>query len=163
MKNYLIELKWALLFVIMMLTWMWMEKVAGLHDIHINKHAIYTNFVAIPAIAIYVLALLDKRKNFYHGAMTFRQGFRTGLIITLIVTLFSPLMQYVTSTWITPDYFSNVISFAVSQGEMSQQEAQEYFNLKNYILQSFIGSFVMGLVTTLIVALLVKRGRKFSH
>jgi hypothetical protein len=40
------------------------EKGLGLHSRHIDKHMIYTNFYAIP-VGVYVLALLDKRKNYY--------------------------------------------------------------------------------------------------
>jgi hypothetical protein len=107
----------------MMLLWMVMERIVGLHDVHIDKHPIYTNFVAIPAIIVYVLALLDKRKNFYDGKMTYMQGFISGIIISIIVTIFSPLTQYITSTIITPDYFANVINYSVSQGMMTQTEA----------------------------------------
>ena len=70
MSKYKIELKWGIIFTLMMLVWMVLEKIAGLHDEHIDKHAIYTNFVAIPAIIVYVLALLDKRKGYYNGTMT---------------------------------------------------------------------------------------------
>ncbi len=85
---------------------MLLERLTGLHSNHIDKHAIFTNFIAIPAIAIYVFALLDKRKNFYQGTMTYKQGFVTGFFITLIVTVFSIATQYITSTIISPDYFS---------------------------------------------------------
>jgi hypothetical protein len=113
MKKIKIEIKWAIIFVVMTLIWMVLEKLVGLHDEHIDKHPIYTNFIAIPAIAIYVFALLDKRKNFYKGAMTYKQGFITGLIITAIVTVLSPLTQYITSTIITPEYFPNMINYSV--------------------------------------------------
>ncbi len=86
MKAIRIEIKRALLFVIMDLLWMAQERAVGLHDQHIDKHPIYTNFIAIPAIIIYLLALLDKRKNFYNGVMTYKQGFLTGLIITAFIT-----------------------------------------------------------------------------
>jgi len=47
MKNYKIEFKWAVIFTLMMLLWMYIEKLAGLHDENINLHPIYSNFVAI--------------------------------------------------------------------------------------------------------------------
>jgi Protein of unknown function (DUF4199) len=84
------ELNWALKFTAMMLLWMVLEKLSGLHDRHIDRHAIFSNFVAIPAITIYVLALLDKRKTDYHGMMTYKQGLVSGLIITAIVTILTP-------------------------------------------------------------------------
>ncbi|MBK9333359.1 MAG: DUF4199 domain-containing protein [Ignavibacteria bacterium] len=156
MKNLKIEFKWAVIFMIMMLLWMLIEKLAGLHDENIVKHAIYTNLVAIPAVAVYVLALLDKKNNFYDGNMSYMQGFKTGLIITVIVTIVSPLTQYITSTFITPDYFSNVTEFAVKEGKMTKEEALNFFNLKSYIMQGLIGAVVMGIITSAIVAYFIR-------
>jgi len=157
MKKIKIEIKCAIIFVVMTLIWMFLEKLAGLHDEHIDKHSIYTNFIAIPAIAIYVFALLDKRKNFYKGAMTYKQGFISGLIITAIVTVLSPLTQYITSTIITPEYFPNMIRYSVETGKMTQQAAEDYFNLKNYLVEIVIGTPVMGVMTTAIVAIFTRK------
>lgn len=160
MKQYNIEIKWAIAFVLMTLVWMLLERLSGLHHQHIDKHEIYTNFIALPAIAIYVFALLDKRKNFYGGTMSYKQGFISGLIITLIVTAFSPLTQYITTTIIAPQYFPNVIKYAVDAQKMTQQEANDFFNLKNFIVQGLIGAPIMGLVTTAIVAIFTRKTNK---
>lgn len=157
LKNFKTEIKWAVIFVIAALVWMLLERVAGLHDTHIDKHAVYTNFFAIPAIAVYVLALLDKRKSDYGGVMNYKQGFLSGLIITAIVTVLSPLTQLITSTVITPEYFSNIIEYSVQQGEMTRQAAEEYFNLRSYIVQGLIGAPVMGVMTTAVVAFFTKK------
>lgn len=157
MNKIKIEIKWALIFVGMSLLWMLLEKLVGLHSTHIDKHMYFTNLVAIPAILIYVFALIDKKKNAYEGHMTFKQGFISGLIITAIVALFSPLTQWITSTLITPEYFPNVIAYSVESGyHKSLEEAEAYFNLKNYIMQSFIGAIVMGILTSAIVAFFVR-------
>ena len=156
MKDRKIEIKWGILFVLIGLIWMVFEKAMGWHDVHIDKHATYTNFIAPIAIAIYVFALLDKKRNFYGGKMTYKQGFIAGLIVTLVVVILSPLSQYITSTYITPDYFQNVIDYSVSSGQMEQQAAEEYFNLKSYILQSVIGAAIMGVLTSALVAIFVR-------
>ena len=157
MKNIKIEIKWAIIFALMTLLWMVLERSVGLHDTQIDKHAVYTNFIAIPAISVYVFALLDKRKNFYHGKMTYLQGFICGLIITLFVTVLSPLTQYITSTIITPDYFENAIAYGVSTGKITPEAAEDYFNLENYIIQGLIGAPFMGLITTALVAIFTKK------
>ena len=157
MKSLRFEIKWAIIFVVMSLAWMLFERMMGWHDEHIDKHATYTNFVAIPAIAVYVLALLDKRKNHYGGHMSYAQGFMSGLAITVFVTLLSPLTQYITSAFITPQYFPNAIKHAVSTNAMTQDAAEKYFNLKSYIIQGLIGAPVMGLATTLIVAIFTRK------
>lgn len=157
MKKYTHEIKWALYFALMMLVWMVLERMAGLHDEHIDKHPLITNFVAIPAIAMYVFALRQKREKAYGGHMTYMQGFMSGLIMTLVITILSPLTQYITSTIITPDYFSNAINYAVAEGKMSQADAEDFFSLSNYLKQTILFTPVMGIVTTAIVALFVKR------
>jgi hypothetical protein len=159
MKQYKIELKWALIFVAMMLGWMVLERLVGLHDQHIHLHPVFTNLIAIPAILIYVLALLNKRERHFNGYMNYSQGFITGLVITLFVTVLAPLVQIITSTLITPDYFANVISYSVREGKMSQMEAEAYFNLKSYIIQVLIGTPAMGIVTAAIVALFTRKKR----
>ena len=157
MNKYKIEVKWASAFVIMQLLWMLFEKLMGLHSQNIDKHPIYTNLVAIPSIAIYMFALLDKRKNYFQGTMTYKEGFITGVIITFIVTLFSPLTQLIVSNIITPEYFPNVIKHSVNTGLMTEVEALKFFNLKSYIKQAVIGTPIMGMITTLIIAFLTKK------
>lgn len=157
LRNRTIEMKWAFFFIMMMLLWMVMEKLVGLHDVYIDQHAVYTNFVAIPAILIYFFALRDKRETFYKGKMTYTQGLVSGLIITAIVTVITPALQFVTSTFITPEYFQNASEYAVSQGMMSAEQAAEYFNTNSYIIQASIGAPIMGIMTSLIVAGFTKK------
>lgn len=156
MKNLKTEIKWAITFSLVMMAWMLMEKSLGWHDEKIADHAKLTTFFAIPAIAVYVFALIDKKKNDLNGYMTYRQGLISGLWITLFVAILSPLVQYIISQWITPDYFANVIAHSVSTGELTQEEAESYFNLKSYMIQSLIGAALMGVITSLIVAFFVR-------
>lgn len=157
MTNFKIEIKWALIFAAMTLGWMMLERLVGLHSTHIDKHLLYSNLIAIPAIAVYVFALLDKRKNYYQGKMTYQQGFMSGLVISLLVMVLSPITQVITSLVIAPDYFANVIQYSVSTGKMTQTEAADYFNLKSYIIQGLAGAPVMGIVTSAIVAFFTKK------
>lgn len=157
MNSIKIEIKWAFIFIGMSLLWMLLEKLLGLHSTHIDKHMYLTNLFAIPAILVYVLALKDKKKYYYQGQMSYKQGFVSGLIVTLIITLFAPLTQWITSTIITPEYFPNVIAHSVETGyHSSLEEAEAYFNLKNYMFQSVIGSLIMGVVTAAVVAIFVR-------
>lgn len=157
MKNRIIEIKWAIIFVLMTLAWMVFEKLSGFHGAKIDQHYLITNFIAIPAIAIYVFAFLDKRKNFFGGIMNYSQGFISGVFITLIVTVLSPVTQAITSLIITPEFFPNMITYSVESGKMSQLEAEDYFNLKSYIIQGLVGAPVMGLITTAIVAIFTRK------
>jgi hypothetical protein len=57
MKNFSIELKWGIIFIISGILWAWLEVVFGLHDVYIAQHPLYTNFFGIIAVVIYILAL----------------------------------------------------------------------------------------------------------
>ena len=157
LKQISIEIKWAVIFIIMTLLWMLLERLVGLHDVYIDKHPIFTNIIAIPAIAVYVLALRNKRKSYYNGKMTYMQGFISGLIITFIVTVLSPVTQIITSYVITPHYFSNVINYSVKNGLMNQEAAEAYFNIKSYIIQGLMGASIMGTITAAIVAIFARK------
>jgi hypothetical protein len=157
MSKYKIELKWALVFFVMVILWMIGEKLSGLHDTHLDKHMIYTNFIALPSIIVYLLALRDKRRNFYQGKMTYGQGFISGLIITAIYTILSPLSQYITSVYITPEYFTNVITYVVDHEMMTLEDAEAQFNLRNYIFQGLLFAPVMGIITSAIVAIFTRK------
>jgi hypothetical protein len=157
MKKYSIEIKWGIIFTIVSLLWMYLEKLTGLHSEHIDQHPIYTNFFSIVAITIYVLALIDKRKNALGGTMNWSQGFMTGFLITVVVTILSPVVQIISHNVISPEYFPNLITLAVETGEQTQEQAEDYFNLNNYILMSTVFAFVVGIITSAIVAIFTRK------
>lgn len=164
MKKWKIEIKWALIFIASLMAWMFLERLVGLHDKHLDKHQYLTLLYSIIAVSIYVFALNDKRRHFYNGTMSYLQGFLSGLVITSIVTVFSPLTQWVISNVITPDYFKNVIEYSLTTGyHKSRSDALAQFNYKSYAIQSTIGALVMGLVTTAVVAIFKrKKGTKVT-
>ncbi len=158
MKNFSIEIKWGIIFTIVMMLWTLLERLLGWHDVHIDKHAYYTMFFIIPAFVMYYFALVEKRETFYAGQMNWTQGFKSGIIIGVVVALLSPLSQYITQTFISPHYFDNVIEYSVQTGAYETVEmAEEYFNLTNYIVQSMIFAVVSGAFTAAIVAIFTKK------
>lgn len=157
MKNYQTEIKWGIIFFVVSLLWMYFEKLMGWHDVLIAKHAIYTNFFGLLAIAIYFFAIHEKRKKIYKGKMTWKEGFISGLILTIVIAVLSPLGQYITHEFITPHYFQNVISYSTETGTMERETAEAYFNLKAYIIQSIAFVLMSGVVTAAVVALLLKK------
>ena len=156
MRNFLIELKWGVGFFLSGLLWVSLEKSLGWHDRLLEQHATYTLFYAPIAILIYVLALRDKRKNSYLGTMNYVQGFVSGLVVTLIVVLLTPVSQYITYELISPAYFSNSIDLSVEKKWRSLAEAQEYFSLKNHITQNLLFATAMGVMTSAVVALFLR-------
>jgi uncharacterized membrane protein len=157
MKRIQIELKWAFIFTIVMLCWMLLEKTLGRHDEQIANHWWLTLFFIPFAILMYVLLMREKRRRYYKNKLSWKRGFLTGCIMTVFVTLLSPLAQYITHNFITPQYFENVKNYSVTNDLMTIETANEYFNISNYMLQSAIGALVMGILTSAIVAIFMKR------
>ena len=157
MKNIKIELKWAVIFSIVGLLWMVLEKLSGLHGKYIDYHLYLTNLFAIPAIWMMVSALKEKKKTFYDGIMTYKQGLISGTILSVCIALLSPLTQWITSYIITPEYFPNVIKRSVEIGYYSTtEEAQANFNYENYALQGAMFAFIIGVLTTAIAMIFIR-------
>jgi len=154
------EFKWTIIFILMSMLWIYLEKVTGLHHEYIEYHPIYTNLYAIPAILIYVFALREKKQKFFNGKMTYKNAFISGLILTLMISLLSPLSTYASVEYISPDFFTNAIEKSVELEMMTRPEALDYFNTQNYMLQSLMFGPVFGIVTTAIVSIFVRSKSK---
>lgn len=152
-----IEIKWAIIFSVIGLLWMVLEKLCGLHGKYIDYHLYLTNLFIIPAIWVMVLALKDKKKNFYKGQMTYKQGLISGIILSFFIALLSPLTQWVTSYVITPEYFTNVIKRSVEIGYFKTVvEAEANFNYPNYAKQGAMGALIMGIIITAIAMIFIR-------
>lgn len=156
MKGYKIEIKWAIIFEVVVLAWMMIEKMFGYHSAKIAQHEVFSNFFMIPAILTYFLALREKKMVDYQGRITYGQAFMSGLVITAIVTVLAPLSQYITTNYISPEYFQNMKNYVVNTNQLNQEQADAYFNLKNYIIQSIFATPLMGMMTTGLLSFVVK-------
>lgn len=156
MKKYKIEITWGLIFILAQLIWILTEKLAGFHSTNIANHSWFSTLFAIPAIAMYVFALRDKRKNDYNGIMSYKEGFISGLIITIVITILTPLAQYIIHTFISPEFFSNIIAYSAENGMMTQEAAEAFFSLGNYIVQATTSALIMGIITSAIIAFFTK-------
>ena len=159
MNNYKLEIRWGVIFSVAMLVWLLVERLAGLHSTHIDQHLIWTNLFAIVAIAIYVLAMRQKREHELNGQMTWKQGFICGVGITIVVAILSPLTQWLAHTFVSPHFFTNMVDYAVRSGNMTEAQALSYFSLQSYLVQSLIGAVVMGVITSAVVALFVRTAK----
>lgn len=163
MKNFRTEFKWSVLFSLMGLFWMLLERISGLHDRYLDYQMYLTTLFLIPAVWFYVLALKEKKKRDFNGVMSYKQGFVSGLILSLMIALISPLTQWITSYIISPDYFKNAIKRSVEIGYYdSTREAAANFNFQNYAVQGATGALITGLLFTFILMffLQTKTGRK---
>lgn len=156
MKKITIEIKWGVLFSIAALVWMIFENSIGLHDKYISKQALYTNLFGLIAILIYGLAIREKKYLYFKGTMNWQQGFISGVVLSIVISFISPMVQYITYTLITPNFFTNFINYAVANNIQTQAQAEAYFSIKSYMIQSIFGSFSTGIIMAAIVAFFLK-------
>ena len=149
------ELKWAVIFAVMGLVWLMLEYLVGLQTKHIAWHPLLTNLVFLPTIAVYVLALCEKRAQL-GGKLTFKQGLISGLSLAAFAALLSPLGQPLFHQFVNPNFFADMVQFTVSSGKATLAEALSFFNLPSYLLMSGVGALMTGLLASLILAWLLR-------
>ncbi len=160
-KKLRIEIKWAFIFMVVYLAWMVFERYMGWHGEKIDKHSTYTLLFIPIAFVIYFLALHNKRSSL-GGIMSWKEGFKSGIIIGIFIALLSPLTQFIFHEIISPSYFDNIIQHAIETGNSTEQEARNYFNFQNYVRMSVIQAPIAGAVTSAIVSLILRNTKHAS-
>jgi len=149
------EIKWGLIFTLVALLWVLLERLTGLHDKYIQLHPLLSILFAIPAVVMMVMAIRERRREL-GGGVTFKQAFLCGLGVSVVIALLAPLAQYLTQNFITPNYFTNAINYSVQKGLQTREQAELYFSLKSYILQASLSGLVIGVITSLILAVTMR-------
>ena len=158
-KNIKIEFKWAIIYTVLTLAWTLLEKTLGWHDEKIADHWWLTLFFLPFAVAMYVLAIREKRRRIFNFKMSWKQGFICGVILAVCIALLSPIAQYITHNYITPEFFETVKNYSVTNKLMTIEAANDYFNFNSYLMQSFFGTLISGIVISAIAAFFLKRNQ----
>lgn len=157
MKAIPLELKWSLVIVCAAIFWSIIERLLGWHDNLIEKRPLYSLLFFIPVIILYGLAIREKRETFYDGNMTWAEGFKSGLILSVFVAILSLPAQWIIYKFISPDYFTNAINHAITSDIMSENRALEEYNLRTYLSRAPIISFFSGFIFSAVTSIFVKR------
>ena len=157
MNKIKIELKWAFIFTIFTLVWWLLEKTLGWHDEKIANHFWLTLLFFPFVVFMYVLAIREKRRRHYSKRITWKQAFLSGLLLSIFAAALSPISQYITHNYITPEFFVNVKESSITNNLMSIEAANEYFNLNGYMYRSIIACIVGGSLVSALVGFLLRR------
>ena len=155
MKNLKTEVKWAVVYVIMTMVWSLLGKVLGFHDSRIDQGIIFNTLIIIPSVIIYVLSMREKKLRYYHGQISYRQSFISGLILTGFVTVLGPVYPVFTNI-ISPDLFEDSIRFVVTSNQMSEADAAKQFTLSSFVVQGIFGSIMFGVVYSVVISIFLK-------
>lgn len=159
-----IALKYGLLIVVFLFLWLTLEYMVGLHSEYVRFHPIATLLsLVIPLLFLYY-GMREAQKS-YRGVEEFTYGkaFLTGIFITLVVTILSPLGQWLFHSVLAPDFLDsmqpNVEAQKLSQDvdtEVARREAGESTYLSAYLMQSALGYLIAGVIMSAILAIFVR-------
>jgi len=100
--------------------------------------------------------LREKRQYFFHGTLTWKQGFVSGIVLSFFIGLLTPMAQYVIYSCITPHFFDTIIEYKIKNHYMTMEVARKYFNKETYMLQNSFSALSCGVITGAIVSLFIR-------
>ena len=68
------------------------------------------------------------------------------------MAVLSPLTQFIFHRLINPGFFETAIRYGVEQGKTTL-----HFNLPSYMLQSVLAAIIIGSITSLVIAAMIKK------
>jgi len=165
--NFKSEIRTGILLSLGLFLWLLLEFFLGFHTTRIDYHPFITWLcIVIPIAGIY-WSMKVKRDRDYAGKITFIQALKSGLVVTAIMSLISPIMVFVYVSAINPLFFSTMLAhskvmieglnISIVDKEKMIEESTRNFSASSYIMQSFFGSLIMGTVLSLLTAALMKR------
>ncbi len=148
--NFRLEFRYATLMSLLMLLWLSIEFLVGLHDTYIQYHPYITMFSLIIPVVCSRMVLRDKLEDL-NGKMDFKQAFKTGIIVVGFAAFLSVPVQLAFHFLINPDFFDNMRAYSINRAASlgldavkAKADAISYFNLTSYILLSFFGTLIFG-------------------
>ena len=159
MKKFAIEIKWGIRYAFLWILWLFIEKSSGYYEAKISDHALYSMLFGFIMLFVYYVAIKEKKKVFFKDEMNWKQGCVTGIFLTIVMAVLTPVCQIIFHKSIAPEFFPNMIEYSVSKGN-SREMAENYFNLTSYILQSIFATLSMGVVISAIMALFLQTKTK---
>lgn len=163
MKDFKIELRWALLFNLALMGWMFFEHELGWHSTSIDSQ-LGNHFLVelLLYTLIYYRALSQKQKYHYKGKMNWKQGMVSGAAMSVLIVILAPITHYFIYHYITPDYFQNMIDYQTSKEShaMMQGSAELLFSMKSYIFQEVSIAFAFGFGLSAILSLFIRKKPK---
>ena len=156
MKQFSIEFKWAFNFFIASMLWMMIEKTLGYHDEKIQYQPLFSMLFGLVTIGIYIFALREKKVKFYHNQMNWREGFVSGLTLSLVIGLFTTMIEYTKHHVISPYYLETMQNIIIEQKKMTPENAGNFFTFSNTLSQSIFYVISFGSVLAAVVSLVIK-------
>ncbi len=128
----------------------------------------------ILALSVIFFAIKSYRDRHMQGRISFAKAFKIGLFITLITSAIYTLAWMFLSDWIYPDFMSDymtgVLNGMQSEGASEAEMAAKRTDMEKYVAMfenplikigvTFLEIFPVGLVVSLVAALILKNNKR---
>ena len=155
-------LKWGFLTALLIFLWLSLEYLVGIQTDYIAFHPVITLLtLLIPLLCLHYGLREEKLKD--PRQFSFSKGLLTGLLISGVAAVVGVVGQWAFHTWVNPEFFNSMITYqeskALAQGIdvlVARREAEAYYSLESYLLQSVGGALIGGAVVSAILAFFMR-------
>ncbi len=167
MEDMKAELRSGIAIGVCSFLWLLLEFFLGFHSVRIDYQPFF-NLISftIPIIGIY-WAMKAKRDRYYAGKISFIQALKTGLFITLVMSVISPILMFLYLTVVNPNYqatmlgherlFIDGLNLSPEDKNSMLTNAIQNYSLLALLLKSFLISAISGGILSFLTAALMKR------
>ncbi|MBS1517782.1 MAG: DUF4199 domain-containing protein [Bacteroidetes bacterium] len=163
------EFKFGLFTSFILFVWMILVYTMIVPNFHEAGNFIMFVSVIIPVIGIF-FGIRERRDKSNFGQITFKEAFKTGIVITFIVAVMIVIFTYVYYEFINPDYV-NFLSAKSEQSMIEKNIPREQinaaltvlkyqFSLNVQIIQQLLFVLIGGTLISFILAFLLKKEKR---
>ncbi len=158
MKNRLTEIKWGVVWPTSVFLFLCFEFFAGLQEPPHLEWGMWIDMLGglVLPLLVFGLGLRQKRDQDLEGRMSWQEGFRSGLLITLISLPLSVLLVWAFLTFVNPHFFRTMIEYGLAMGYDGEAHIRAYFSMKPYLTQTAISTLLLGVILSAVFAFLFK-------
>ncbi len=162
-----LDIKWGIILGLVYLVWLLASYYLGMHTDGIVKIWIVVLVSFILILCTLILALQDIKTR--EEALNFREGLKSGAVISVIGGVIAALSQVIYFQWVHPEFTDLMVeqtrvhyqNLGVADEFMSEilEGARQSFGLKNYMIQAFGFQFVFGTIFSAMIMIFLRSRR----
>jgi len=143
------ETKWAIIATVVLFIWMFIEKLAGLQTAEKFGAWAIVDLIAklVMWVVIFLLFLREKRDGDFGGSMSWKQGFWSAAVMSLVFIPLGAMAVYLFLCCVNPN-FAQVFGDKVNDGKSG---------MNDYLFATARYGVFRGLLFSLIFPLLTRR------
>ena len=156
MKKFSIEFKWAALATLAALIWMFIGKSMGFHAEKVRYEVLLEMLFSFLLFIFYWLGIRQKKREYYNGIIQWQQAFMTGLVMCVMITLFFPIIQFITFNQVSPHFMETLELALINDAKMSVEEAQQNASFDLFLRNGVMNNLSFGIIFTTIISYFLK-------